>query len=166
MLGKTVTDRPKRVLEVVHSDLTAEDDAGDAGEVLVQSGPEPRVDDFVAEVIRHLEVPQRVHVSGRSGGVEPVNINVDLVGTEKGAEYLGHRRRDIAVCGGVFRVVRRGQRRPPACLRDSSRVTVVITRHGTEAVVCDCRRINRSIDRGNRPAVIFANDCRLVAYNE
>ena len=101
-------DRLEGVHEVKVRDVAAEDDAGDAREVVVQSGQDSRLDDLVAKVIRHVEVPHRIHVSGRSSGVEPVNIEIDLVGAEEGAEYLGHRRRNRAVRGGVFRVVRRG----------------------------------------------------------
>ena len=105
----------------------------------------------LAEVIRHVEVPHRVQVPGRPGRVEAVNIEVDVVGAEESPEHLGHCRRKRAVRGGVFRVVRRGQERPPARLLDSSRVTVVVTRHGTEAVVCDCGGVKRSVDRSDRP---------------
>jgi hypothetical protein len=48
--------------------------------------PESGVDDFVAEVVRHVEVPHRVEVPGRPGRVEAVNVKVDLVRAEEGAE--------------------------------------------------------------------------------
>src|SRR6266542_5323555 len=68
------------VPEVVFRDLPAEDNAGDAREVVVQARPESGVDDLVAEVVWRVEVPYRVQVPGRPGGVEAVNVEVDLVG--------------------------------------------------------------------------------------
>jgi hypothetical protein len=76
-------------VEVGH--VTAENHAGDTGEVVVQSRPDTRVDNFLAEVVRHIEVSHGVHVPGRSGGVEPMNIKVDARGPQKGPEHLGHR---------------------------------------------------------------------------
>ena len=98
----------------------------------MQPCPESGVDNFLAEVISHIEVPYRVQVPGRSGGVEPVNIEVDFICSEEGAEHLGHRRRDKSMRGGIFRMVRRSEERPPARPLDGSRITIVITRHGTE----------------------------------
>ena len=82
-------------VEVRH--VTAEDHTGNTGEVVVQTRPDTGVDDFLAEVVRHVEVSHRVHVSERSSRIEPVNIKVDLVRAEEGAKYLGHRRRKRAV---------------------------------------------------------------------
>src|SRR5438093_12882376 len=47
----------------------------------------------------------------------------------------------------VFRVVGRGEERPPAGLLDRRRVAVVVARYGAEAV-CDH---GGGVDRGNRP---------------
>src|SRR6266545_8033476 len=136
-------DRLEGVPEVEVRDLAAEDDAGHAGEVVVQARPEAGVDDLVAEVVRRVEVPYRVQVPRRPGRIEPVDIEVDLVRTEEGAENLGHCRRDHAVRGRVLRVVRRGQERPPARLLGRRRVTVVVARYGTEAVRDHGGGINR-----------------------
>ena len=109
-------DRLEGMAEVELRDLTTEDDAGHTGGMVMQPCPESGVDDLVTKIVRHVVVPHRVQVSSRSGGVEPVNIDVDSVCSEKCAEHLGHRRRDRAVRGGVFWVVGRGQDgRHPDC---------------------------------------------------
>ena len=82
----------------------------------MQPSPESGVDDLVAELVRRVEVPDRVQVPGRPGGVEAVNVQVDLVRAQEGADYLGHRRRVHAVRSGVFGVtgvVKSG--RQPVC---------------------------------------------------
>jgi hypothetical protein len=48
------------VPEVEMGDVAAEDDAGDAGEAVVQPSPDSGVDDLVAEVVRHLVLSDRV----------------------------------------------------------------------------------------------------------
>src|SRR2546430_8298140 len=82
--------------EVEVRDLAADDDAGDTGEVVVQPCPESGVNDILAEVVRHVEVPHGVEVPRRPGGIEAVEIEIDLVRAEEGAEHLGHRGRN---CG-------------------------------------------------------------------
>jgi DNA-binding CsgD family transcriptional regulator len=62
-------DGSEGVLEVEVRDFAAEDNAGHAREVVVQPGPESGIDDLVTEVVEHVEVPHRVQVSGRPGGV-------------------------------------------------------------------------------------------------
>src|SRR5438094_8610949 len=137
--------------EVEVRDLPADDNTGDTGEVVVQPCPESSVDNLLTEVARRVEVLYRVQIPRWPGRVEPMDIEVDLVGAEESAEHLGHRRRDRGVRARVLRVVRRSQERPPARLLDGSRVTVVITRYGTEAVDCDCGGVKRSVDRSDRP---------------
>ena len=66
--------------EVESRHVTAEDLTGDAGEVIVQPCPDTGVDDFLPEVVRHVEVPYRVQVIRRTCRVEAVNIEVDLIG--------------------------------------------------------------------------------------
>ena len=66
--------------EVESRHITAEDLTGNTGEVVVQPRPDTGVDDFLPEVIRHVEVPYRVQIIGRPGRVEAVNIEVDVVG--------------------------------------------------------------------------------------
>ena len=46
----------------------------------MQPRPDTGVDDFLPQVVRHVEVPHRVQVSGRTCRVEAVNIEVDVVG--------------------------------------------------------------------------------------
>ena len=73
-------DRLEGVPEVELPDLAAQDGTGDTGEVVVQPRPDTGVDDFLPQIIRHVEVPHRVQVSGRTCRVEAVNIEVDVVG--------------------------------------------------------------------------------------
>ena len=75
-----LVDRLEGVPEVELRDLAAQDGTGDTGEVVVQPRPDTGVDDFLPEVIRHVEVPHRVQVSGRTCRVEAVNIEVDVGG--------------------------------------------------------------------------------------
>ena len=115
-LEVVLLDRLKRVSEVVLRDVAAKDDAGDAREAVVQARPDPRVDDLRAKVVRRFEVAHGIEVSGRPRGIEAVDVEVDVVGAEEGAEHLGHRRRDHAVrrrVFGWFGVVRSG--RQPGC---------------------------------------------------
>ena len=79
-------DRSEGVPEVELRDLVAEDDAGDAGEAVVQARPEAGVNDLVAEVVRPVEVPYRVQVPRRPGRIEPVDIEIDLVRTKERPE--------------------------------------------------------------------------------
>src|SRR5262249_3544554 len=89
-----LADGLEGVVEVVFGDLAAEGDAGDAGEAVVQPGPEPGVDDLAAEVAGRGEVPHRVQVPGRPGGVEAVDVQADLAGARGGGVHLRRR------CGG------------------------------------------------------------------
>jgi hypothetical protein len=57
---RALVDGLEGVPEVVLRDLASEDDAGDAGEVVVQPRPQSGVDDLVTEVVGHVEVPHRV----------------------------------------------------------------------------------------------------------
>ena len=66
--------------EVESRHVTAEDGPGDTGEVIVQPRPDTGVDDFLSQVVRHVEVPYRVQVIRRTCRVEAVNIEVDLIG--------------------------------------------------------------------------------------
>src|SRR6478752_3155979 len=92
--GVVLADRLKRVLEVVLCNVAAHDDAGDAREAVVQSRPDPRVDDPAPKLVRGFEVEHGIEVSGRPRRIEAVDVEVDLVGVEEGSEDLGHRRRD------------------------------------------------------------------------
>ena len=75
-----LVDRLEGVLEVELRDLAAESNAGDTREVIVQSRPDTGVHDFLPQVVRHVEVPHRVQVPGRTCRVEAVNIEVDVAG--------------------------------------------------------------------------------------
>src|SRR4029453_7189999 len=81
-------DGLQRVREVVLGDVAAEDDAGDAREVVVQPRPKSSIDDLVSEVVGLVEVPHCVQVAWRPSGVEPVDVDVDLIPFEEGAEHL------------------------------------------------------------------------------
>ena len=59
--------------------------------------PDSSVDNLLAEVVRHVEVPYRVQVPRRPGRVEAVDIEVDLVRAEEGGEHLDQRRSNRAV---------------------------------------------------------------------
>jgi hypothetical protein len=52
----------------------------------MQSRPDPVVDDPAPKLVRGFEVEHSVQVSGRPGGVEAVDVEVDLVGVEERAE--------------------------------------------------------------------------------
>lgn len=77
--------------EVVLRDVTAEDDAGDTGEVVVQSRPEARIDNLVAKIVRHVEVPNGIQVPGRPAGVEAVDVKIEALSAEEVGEDFGHR---------------------------------------------------------------------------
>src|SRR5690242_1712272 len=85
-----LADRLERVFEVVPRNVAAQDDAGDAGEAVVQSRPDPRVDDAAPKFVRRSEVEHRVEVSGGACGIEAMDVEVDPVGTEEGREDLRH----------------------------------------------------------------------------
>ena len=55
------------MLEVVVGDVSAECDSGDAGEAVVEAGPDARVDDLGAEVVGRVEVLHCVEVAGGPG---------------------------------------------------------------------------------------------------
>ena len=75
-----LVDRLEGVLEVELRDLAAQDGTGDTGEVIVQSRPDTGVNDFLPQIVRHVEVPYRVQVIRRTCRVEAVDIEVDVVG--------------------------------------------------------------------------------------
>ncbi len=79
-LEVVLPDRLEGLPEIEFRHVTAEDGTGDTREVVVQPRPDTGVDDFLPEVVRHVEVPHRVQVSGRTCRVEAVNIEVDVVG--------------------------------------------------------------------------------------
>src|SRR5215467_651116 len=113
--------------------------------MVVQTCPEPCVDNLVAKVVRHFEVAYGVHVANRSGGVETMDVEVEALCAKEAAEDLGHGRRDGTMGSGIFGVVWGGQKRPPAQLLGCRWVAIVIARNGTETV----RRNRRRIDGGN-----------------
>ena len=79
-LEVVLPDRLEGLPEIESRHVTAEGGTGNTGEVVVQPRPDPGVDDFLPEVIRHVEVPYRVQIIGRPGRVEAVNIEVDVGG--------------------------------------------------------------------------------------
>src|SRR6266436_5530272 len=130
--------------EVVLRNVAAERYARDAGEVVMQARPEARIDNLVAEVIRHVEVVHSVQVPGRASGVEAVDVKIETLGGEEVGEDFGDRKRDRAMRGGVFRMVRRRQERPPAQLLERLRVAIVIARYGTKTIGPHRRRVDGS----------------------
>src|SRR5690242_7688241 len=72
--------RLEGVVKAVVRDLLPELDSGLTGPAVMESAPKSRVDDLLAELICRVEVVHGVQVSGRSGGVEAVDVEVDLVG--------------------------------------------------------------------------------------
>ena len=105
------------------------------------------VDDLVAKVVGHVEMPHRIQISGWLRGVEAMDVKADMIGAEEVAEHFGHRRRDGTVGRGIFGVVGRGQKRPPAGLFNGRRVGVIVAGHRAETV----GRYRGRIDRGDRP---------------
>ena len=77
--------------EVVLRNVAAEHDAGDAGEVVMQSRPEARIDNLVEKIVRHVEVPNGVQVPGRAGGVKAVDVKIEALSAEEVGEDFGHR---------------------------------------------------------------------------
>ena len=87
---------------------------------------------------------------GRAVGIEAVDVQIDLIAAEEGAEDVGHRTRQRAVRRRVFRVIRCREKRPPARLLDGCRVPVVVARHRAVAVRGDRRRVDRGDGAPNR----------------
>ena len=69
-------------------DLPAELDASLTGPPVVQSCPEARVHDFIAQLLPGLEVPDCVEITGDAVGVEAVDVQVDSRRAEKRLEDL------------------------------------------------------------------------------
>src|SRR4051794_39754613 len=92
-------------------------------------------------------MPHGIEVAGRAGGVEAVEVEVDVVGTEELAEYLGHRRRVRPVSSRVLGMVRRHYKWPPTRLFGRRCVPVVESGYWPITVCCHGRRV----DRRHRP---------------
>jgi hypothetical protein len=71
--------RAEGVGEVILSDLAAEIDAGDAGEPVVQTAPDPRVDDLGPQLRSCGEVAGGVEIARSAGRVEAVDVDIDCV---------------------------------------------------------------------------------------
>ena len=69
--------------QVVLRDLTAELDAGLAGEAVVDAAPDAGVDDLGPEIGGRREVTHGVQVAGRPGRVEAVDVDVDRISPEE-----------------------------------------------------------------------------------
>src|SRR6266496_1337287 len=154
-----LAERSKGVPQVVLCDVAPENDTSHAGEVIVQACPEARIDDLVAKIVRHVEVAYRIQVADRAGGVEAVDIEVEALSAEEVAEDISHRGCDRADRSGVFRMVRRRQKRPPAQLLDRSRVAIVKPRDGTETISSDGRRVD-GCDRPPKQIVVLREQAR------
>ena len=120
-------------------DLLSEMDAHLARSAVVEAAPESRVDDLLPELFCRVEVVHGIEVSGRSGGVEAVDVEVDPVGAQELGEDLCHRGRVRAVGCGVLGMVGRRHEWPPARVFDSRRVAVIEPRYRPVAV-CRHRR--------------------------
>ena len=82
------------------------------------------------QIVRRVEVPHRVQVSGRPAGSKPwISRSMWLV-PRKVLNTSAIADVSVQCARGVFWVVGRGQERPPACLLDGSRVTVVVAGTG------------------------------------
>ena len=79
------------VIEAVVGDFPPEMDADLAGPAVVEAAPEPRVDDLLAELVCRVEVVHGIEVSGRSGGVEAADVEIDLVGAQELSEDFERR---------------------------------------------------------------------------
>src|SRR5690242_2161568 len=132
-LANLLIERSKRLPQVVLRDVPSEHYAGNAREVVVQTCPEPRVDNLVAKIVCHLKMDDGIAASG----AEAMNVNVDPLRAEKRAEDLRHRRCDGTVSCRVFRMIRCRQERPPADLLERRRVPIVKPWDGTRTVSRD-----------------------------
>src|SRR4026207_1690680 len=94
--------------------------------------PDSSVDNLVAEVVNPVEVPYRIQVPGRPGGLEPGDIKVGVVGAGEGGEPLRHSRRNRTVCARVFGVVGRSRERPTAGLFASYRAGLELARNAAK----------------------------------
>ena len=68
--------RLEGVPEVVFRDLAAKNNPREAREVIMQACPKSCIDNLVAKIIRHLEMPYGIQVPSRSIGVKAMNIEV------------------------------------------------------------------------------------------
>ena len=71
-----------------------------------------------------------------------MDIEVELLCAEEGVEDLGYRGCDRAMRSGIFRMVRRDQKRAPAKLLDRRWVVIVIPRDRSETVGSDRRWVD------------------------
>src|SRR6266516_3125770 len=77
-----LVDGSEGVPEVVVRDVAAEDNAGDTREAVVQTRPDSGVDDLAPELAGRFKVDHRIQISGRPGGVEAMDVEVNLIGAE------------------------------------------------------------------------------------
>src|SRR6266446_870845 len=137
-----LVERSKGLPEVVLRDVTSEHHPSNAREMVVHTCPEPRIDNLVAKIVCHLKLAYGTQVASGASGVKAMNVKVDALRAKKSAEDLGHRRCDGAMSSGVFRMVRRRQKRPPAHLLERRRVAIVIPWDRTKTVSRDCGRVD------------------------
>src|SRR5215217_8286419 len=95
----------------------------------MDAAPEPRVDNVASKSIGGVVVTHGIEVARRAGSVETADVEVDVVGTEEFAKYLGHGRRVRTVSSRVFGMVRRRQEWPPSDLFGRRRIVVVESRY-------------------------------------
>src|SRR3954451_1209052 len=129
------------LVQAVVRDLLSEMDARLARAAVVDGGPEPRTDDLLPELVSRFEVVHGIEVAGRPGGVEAVDVEVDLLGAQELGEDFSHCRSIRTVCGWVLGMVGGGNERPPARVFDSRRVSVIEPRHRPVAVCSHGRRL-------------------------
>ena len=87
-----LVERSKGLPEVVLRDVTSEHHPSNAREMVVQTCPEPRIDNLVAKIVWHLKLPYGTQVASGASGIKAMNVKVDALRAKKGAEDLGHRR--------------------------------------------------------------------------
>lgn len=92
--------------------------------------PQPGVDDLLPQVLGAVELMDRIQIARGPGGVEAVDVDIDVVGAEVDGQHLGDRGRDRAVCRRILGVIRRGDQRPPADLLDGGGIAVVVAGTG------------------------------------
>jgi hypothetical protein len=83
-------ERSKGLPEVVLRDVTSEHHPSNAREMVVQTCPEPRIDNLVAKIVCHLKLAYGTQVASGASGIKAMNVKVDALRAKKGAEDPGH----------------------------------------------------------------------------
>src|SRR6266550_4090268 len=122
-------------------------DAYLAGTAVVDAAPESRVDDLLPELLCRVKVVHSIQVPREPGGVEAMDVEIDVVSAQEFAKDLGHGGRIRAVGGRVLGMVGCRDEGPPTGFLNSRGVAVIESRYRSESVWRHCGRI----DRGHGP---------------